>query len=74
VIILDVADLGTSRAVVRSVLRLVWEREAWQQDQMDADAWDRACAVACRELPACDFPGGITMRHTGRVVQLGARK
>jgi tRNA(Ile)-lysidine synthase len=74
VIILDVADLGTSRAVVRSVLRLVWEREAWSQDQMDAEAWDRACAVACRDLPACDFPGGITMRHTGRVVQLGARK
>lgn len=73
-IVLDVADLGTSRAVVRSVLRLVWEREAWTQEQMDAEAWDRACAVACRELPACDFPGGISMRHTGRVVQLASRK
>ncbi|MBA4191700.1 MAG: tRNA lysidine(34) synthetase TilS [Planctomycetaceae bacterium] len=73
-IILDVADLGTSRAVLRAVLRLLWEREGWPMDQMDADAWDRACAVADCKVPACDFPGGISARHAGRVVQIGPRK
>ena len=73
-IILDVADLGPSVAVIRAVLRLVWEREGWPLDQMDADAWDRACEVARREVAAWDFPGGVTMRHAGRVVQLGPRK
>jgi tRNA(Ile)-lysidine synthase len=72
-IILDVADLGPSAAVVRAVLRLVWEREGWPTDQMDADAWDRACEVARCEVAAWDFPGGITMRHAGRVVQIGPR-
>ena len=73
-IILNIADLGPSAAVVRAVLRLVWEREGWPTDQMDAAAWDRACAVARRELPAWDFPGGISMRHAGWVVQIGPRK
>ncbi len=72
-IILEVADLGTSPGVVRVVLRLVWEREGWAMDQMDADAWDRACDVAGRRVPAWDFPGGISARHTGRVVQIGPR-
>jgi len=72
-VILDVPDLGPSPAVVRAVMRFVWEREAWPLDQMDADAWDRACDVAARSVPAWDFPGGITMRHAGRVVQLGRR-
>jgi tRNA(Ile)-lysidine synthase len=72
-VILDVADLGTSPAVVRAVLRLVWERESWPMDQMDADAWDRACAVARGEVTAWDFPAGISARHAGRVVQIGPR-
>ncbi|MCE9563407.1 MAG: tRNA lysidine(34) synthetase TilS [Planctomycetes bacterium] len=73
-VILDVTDLGASRAVVRAALRLVWEREGWPMDQMDADAWDRTCDVAGRNVPAWDFPGGISARHTGRVVQIGPRK
>ncbi len=72
-VILDATDLGISPAVIRAVLRLVWEREGWPMDQMDADAWDRACEVARRELPAWDFPGGVSMRHAGRVVQLTSR-
>jgi tRNA(Ile)-lysidine synthase len=38
--------------------------------EMGFDAWDRAVEVACREVGACDFPGGVTVRHAGRVVQL----
>ncbi|WP_439621775.1 tRNA lysidine(34) synthetase TilS [Gemmata sp.] len=73
-VVLDVAALGASRAVVRAVMRLVWDRESWPQEQMDADAWDRACDVAGRSVQAWDFPGGVTMRHAGRVVQIGPRK
>jgi len=73
-IILYAADIGPSRAVTRAVLRLVWEREGWPMEQMDADAWDRACDVADRNIQAVDFPGGISARHTGRVVQIGPRK
>jgi tRNA(Ile)-lysidine synthase len=73
-VILDVATLlASSRAAVRAVLRLIWEREGWPTSEMDFDAWDRAVEVARRDVGACDFPGGVTMRHAGRVVQL-ARK
>ncbi|VTT97142.1 trna -lysidine synthetase : tRNA(Ile)-lysidine synthase OS=Blastopirellula marina DSM 3645 GN=tilS PE=3 SV=1: ATP_bind_3 [Gemmataceae bacterium] len=72
-VVLDVAALGPSRAVVRAVMRLVWDREGWPQEQMDADAWDRACELGDRSVRAWDFPGRVTMRHTGRVVQIGPR-
>ena len=72
-IILDVAALGSSRAVIRAVLRLLWDREGWPQSEMGFDAWDRAVDIACRTGGACDFPGGIAMRHAGRVVQIGRR-
>lgn len=72
-VIIDVTALGSSQAVVRAVLRLVWERESWPMDQMDADAWNRACAVVTGTPAAWDFPGGVSMRHTGRVVQIGRR-
>jgi len=72
-VILDVAALGSSRAVVRAALRVLWEREGWPMSEMDFSAWDRAVEVALGELSACDFPGGIAMRHAGRVVQIGPR-
>jgi tRNA(Ile)-lysidine synthase len=72
-IILDVGALGQSRAVIRSVLRFIWEREGWPMSEMGFDAWGRAVEVARGEASACDFPGGISMRHAGRVVQLGVR-
>jgi tRNA(Ile)-lysidine synthase len=73
-IILDAAALlAASRAVLREALRLVWEREGWPMGEMTFDAWDRAVEVATRNAPACDFPGGVTMRHAGRVVQLTRR-
>lgn len=72
-VILDATALGSSAAVVRAVLRLVWQREGWPMDPMDADAWDRACAVVAGRPPAWDFPGGIRMRHAGQVVQIAAQ-
>ncbi|MBA4063726.1 MAG: tRNA lysidine(34) synthetase TilS [Isosphaera sp.] len=68
-VVLDAAALGPP-PVTRAVLRLVWEREGWPADDMGADAWDRACAVARGEVAGWDFPGGVSARRAGRVVQL----
>lgn len=73
-VVLDAMQLGDSRVLIRALLRLVWEREGWPLGDMTFDAWDRAVDVACRNAGATDFPGGITMRYTGRVVQLGKRE
>ncbi len=73
-VVLDAIQLGDSRVLIRALLRLVWEREGWPLGEMTFDAWDRAVDVACRNAGATDFPGGITMRHAGRVVQLGKRE
>lgn len=73
-VILDATALGPSPAVIRAVLRIVWEREGWPMDQMNADAWDRACEVVAGTTAAWDFPAGVTMRHAGRVVQVGRRE
>jgi tRNA(Ile)-lysidine synthase len=73
-IILDTAALSSSRAVIRAVLRFVWDRERWPLSEMGFEAWDRAVDVACGQLSDCDFPGGIAMRHAGRVVQIGRRQ
>jgi tRNA(Ile)-lysidine synthase len=56
--------------VLRAALRLVWERESWPMSDMTFDAWNRAVEIAGGNATACDFPGGVTMRHAGRVVQL----
>jgi tRNA(Ile)-lysidine synthase len=73
-VILDAAALGASRVLIRAVLRLLWEREGWPVGGMSFDSWERAVEVACRDVGACDFPAGVTMRHTGRVVQLALRE
>ncbi|MBN9168357.1 MAG: hypothetical protein J0J11_00260 [Microbacterium sp.] len=74
-IVLDAAPLlSVPRAVLRAALRLVWEREGWPMADMTFAAWERAVEVAARGAPACDFPGGVTMRHAGRVVQIAQRK
>jgi tRNA(Ile)-lysidine synthase len=73
-IILDAGTLlAAPRAVLRSALRLLWEREGWPMSDMTFDAWERAVEVAGRNAPACDFPGGVSMRHAGRVVQISRR-
>jgi tRNA(Ile)-lysidine synthase len=65
-IILDRAVLlAASPVLVRSALRLIWEREGWPLGEMDFDHWDAAARLAPR-----DFPGGVTLRCAGRVVQL----
>ena len=73
-IVLDAATLGSSRCLIRALLRLVWEREGWPMDDMTFDAWERAVEIALRNVGAWDFPGGVTVRHAGRVVQITRRE
>lgn len=70
-VVLDAAILAAApRAVLRVALRQIWEREGWPLANMNFAAWNRAVAIAAGRVRACDFPGGVTMRTTGRVVQL----
>jgi tRNA(Ile)-lysidine synthase len=74
-VVLDAVVLcAAPRGVLRAALRLVWEREGWPMGDMNFDSWDRAVEIAGGATSACDFPGGISMRHAGRVVQIGPRK
>ena len=74
-IILDAGTLTAApRAVLRAALRLLWEREGWPMADMNFDSWERAVEVAGGNASACDFPGGVNMRHTGRVVPAGRKE
>jgi tRNA(Ile)-lysidine synthase len=71
-VILDAAILTAApRLVIRSTLRLVWEREGWPTGDVGFDGWERAVEVATGTAAGWDFPGGVSMRHRGRVVQVG---
>jgi tRNA(Ile)-lysidine synthase len=73
-LILDCDMLSAApRDLLREVFRLVWLREGWPENDMTFDAWDRLAAVACGEGGAADLPGGIHIRVSRRVVQLGPR-
>jgi tRNA(Ile)-lysidine synthase len=70
-VVLDAATLAAAPcAVLRVSLRALWEREGWPVSDMGFDAWDRAVESAAGNATACDFPGGVTMRKVGRVVQI----
>jgi tRNA(Ile)-lysidine synthase len=62
---------AVSTSLVREVLNLLWAREDWPRGDLTAAHWARAAAVACGELPAWDFPGGIRMVIADRVVRIG---
>jgi tRNA(Ile)-lysidine synthase len=73
-IILDATLLAESDVrQVRDLFRLLWDREGWPRDAMTFAHWDRLAAIAGGLVPAADFPGGIHVRRTGRVVQLTRR-
>lgn len=59
------------RHLIREALRLAWTREGWPLGEMGFADWDRLADVVQGERRAVDFPGGITARMQGRVVQLG---
>jgi tRNA(Ile)-lysidine synthase len=70
-LILDAAKLEVvGEAKVRDVLRMLWDREGWPTNAMTFDHWKRAAAIALGLHPAADFPDGVHVRRTERVVQL----
>jgi hypothetical protein len=58
---------------VRTLWRLVWEREGWPLGQMDYHAWNRLAAMTQGEMTAADLPGGIRALCRERVIQVGPR-
>ena len=73
-VVLNAVALATVPVpVLRTLLRLVWEREGWPTGDMTAAHWYWAAAVASSRAGGRDFPGGVAMRLRGRVVQLGRR-
>ncbi|OWK38450.1 tRNA lysidine(34) synthetase TilS [Fimbriiglobus ruber] len=59
--------------LVRAMFRLAWEREGWPGGAMTAAHWERLHGMTRDDASAVDFPGGVTARRVGRVVQLGRR-
>ncbi len=60
------------RSLVREVFRLVWAREGWPMGGMSFNHWDRLAALVQGDIPAADFPGGISAVADGRVLRLTA--
>jgi tRNA(Ile)-lysidine synthase len=71
-LVFDAARLEHApRHLIREMFRLVWAREGWPQESLDFDAWDRIAGTAgSSPTTAVDLPGGIRVRHGGRVVQV----
>jgi tRNA(Ile)-lysidine synthase len=66
VLVFDRATLETAPPHrVRDLFRMVFERECWPRDQMTAAHWHRLAA-----LTVGDYPDGVSLRATVKVVQL----
>lgn len=74
-IILDAEMLATcEESEIRELFRTIWKREGWPQLGMSAAHWYRLVDIASGTVPAADFPGGITTRRVGKVVQIRRRE
>lgn len=56
---------------IRSLFRLVWERENWSQQHMGFKEWQKTVDVAHGKETAVDLPGPVRVRRHGRVLQVG---
>lgn len=61
-------------ALLRNVLRLIWQREQWPTDPMTFDHWNHVVRIVSGDAPAADFPGKVHVRRVGKVVQLARRQ
>ncbi len=57
--------------LVRTLLRLVWQREGWHRGDMGFAHWQRLADLVQAEAGGHDLPAGIQARYQGRVLQLG---
>ncbi len=70
--ILQIGKLqATSRHRIRSMFRLMWEREGWPLRDMTFEHWKRLVGVALGDENTIDLPGGISARRKGSVLQVG---
>jgi len=70
VVILDRDMLVKAKQLIRIyTMRIVWMVEHWPKDRMTYDHWQRLA-----NLEPGDYPGGIRLTLTERVVQLGPRQ
>jgi tRNA(Ile)-lysidine synthase len=66
VLVFDRATLETAPPHrVRDLFRFVYDREGWPTGQMTAAHWHRLAA-----LTVGNYPGGVSLRAAGKVVQL----
>lgn len=73
-LILDAEALAQlTESELRELFRLLWQREGWPQLGMTATHWQRLADIAIGTVSAVDFPGGLTARRTGKVVQIRRR-
>ncbi len=56
---------------IRSVFRLIWQRENWPLGDMYYEHWDRMIQAAWGVTGAIDLPGGYHLCRRGAVVQVG---
>jgi tRNA(Ile)-lysidine synthase len=71
-LVFDRAALAAApRRVLRSALRLVWEREGWPRDAMGHAGWERLAWFVRDGSRALDLPGHIHARLRRRVLLLG---
>ena len=59
------------RPVLLEALRLIWRRASWPERAMTLNHWNRLAEVVIGPRPPAVFPGGITARVRGDVVQIG---
>lgn len=58
----------TSSYLVRSFFRYFWQQQSWPQKEMTAEHWQRLGT-----LQSGDFPGGVSVRRVGKVVQISRK-
>jgi tRNA(Ile)-lysidine synthase len=70
-LVFDAARLARApRLLVRVLFRLVWAREGWPTGRMDFAAWERLAGLVFDGTGGGDFPGGVHVRRSDRVIQL----
>jgi tRNA(Ile)-lysidine synthase len=72
-VVLDRRTLqAVPRSRVRSLLRAIYRREGWSQDDIPFAMWDRMAGVVWDEEPALDLPRGVRIERRENVVRLSA--
>lgn len=61
-----VVVFAAEKRLTRDAVRLMWRREGWPTDRMTHAHWRRLVT-----LEPGDYPGGVSVRRVGRVVQVG---